>query len=120
MENQEEFIKEVRDSYIPHEKTKLDELKELDRKVNLFPSVLAYTLGIVAALILGVGMCLAMQVIGVGVMPQNVLMAVGVIVGCAGIALCVANYYIYRAVLRARKAKFGDKIVKLSDELLNS
>ena len=118
MENQEQFIKEVRDNYIPHERTKLDELKELDKKVKLLPTVIAYTLGVVAALILGAGMCLAMQIIGTA-LPQNVLMALGVVIGCVGIALCAANYFIYSAILKSRKAKYGNEILKLSDELLN-
>lgn len=119
MENQIEYVTKVRDSYSPHERTKLDELKELDKKVKLFPSVFAYVFGSVAALILGVGMCLAMKVIGATVMSSTALMALGVIVGCVGIALCIANYYVYKALLKSRKRKYGDKIVSISNELLN-
>lgn len=119
MENQNKYIAKVRDNYIPHEHTKLDELKELDRKIKLFPSVFAYISGSIAALILGVGMCLVMKVIGASIMSSTALMVVGVIIGCIGIVLCVANYFIYKAILNSRKKKYGSQIVALSNELLN-
>lgn len=119
MENQNNFITKVRDSYIPQEHTKLDELKELDKKVKLPATVLAYVLGSVAALILGVGMCLAMKVIGTALLSSTALMTVGVIVGCVGIALCIANYYIFKVMLNSRKKKYGEQIIALSNELLN-
>ena len=113
MENKIAYAEKIRDSYVPHERTGLDELKSLDRKVKKLPQILALTLGIIAALIFGTGMCLAMRVIG------N-LFAVGIVVGCIGIALCIANYFIYKAVLKSRKNKYGAKIVEISNEILNN
>lgn len=120
MENQNKYVTKVRDSYMPHESTKLDELKELDKKVKLFPTVFAYIFGSVAALVLGLGMCFAMKIIGVSLMSSTALMTVGVIIGCVGIALCIANYYIYKAILNSRKKKFGSQIINISNELLNT
>lgn len=56
-------------------------------------------------------MCLAMQVIG-NMMP------LGIVIGVVGIAMVSANYFIYRAMLNARKRKYADEILALSDELL--
>ena len=119
MENQDKYVTTIRDQYVPRQHTKLDELKNLDEKVKTPPTVVAYILGTIAALILGVGMCLAMQIIGMSLMSPTILMVVGVIVGVVGIALCVANYFIYKAILKSRKAKYGDRIIKISNELLN-
>lgn len=119
MKNQEKYIEKIRDSYITREHTKLDDLKELDKKVKLFPSVFAYISGSLAALILGAGMCFAMQVIGTPLMSPAMSMTVGVIVGCVGIILCIANYCAYKAILKARKKKYGSQIVAISNELLN-
>lgn len=119
MENQNEYIARVRNGYVPQEHTKLDELKALDRKARMPALIFAYIFGSVAALVLGVGMCLAMKVIGTSVLSDTVLMTVGVIVGCVGIALCIVNYYIYKAVLTSRKRKYGTRIVALGNELLN-
>lgn len=119
MENQNKYVRKIRDSYTPREHTKFDELKKLDKKVKLFPSVFACVFGSVAALVLGTGMCLAMEVIGASLMSPAALMTVGVIVGCVGIALCIANYFIYKAMLNSRKKKYGARIVALGNELLN-
>lgn len=40
-------------------------LKKLDRKSKLPASIFVYTNGIIMSLILGLGMCLAMNVIGI-------------------------------------------------------
>lgn len=119
MENQNKYVMKVRDDYIPKEHTKLEELKDLDKKVKMPALIFAYIFGAVASLILGTGMCLAMKTIGASLMSDSALMAVGVIVGVVGIILCIANYFIYRAVLNSRKKKYGSQIVSLSNELLN-
>ena len=69
--------------------------------------------GIVGALVLGVGMCLAMEVIGS-------MMPLGIVIGVVGIAMVTANYFLYRAILRSRKKKYAKEIVSLSDELLKN
>lgn len=119
MENQDKYVATIREQYVPRERTKLDELKDLDAKVNTPPSIMAYILGVIAALILGVGMCFALRVLGAALMTSTVSMVVGCIIGAVGIALCVANYFIYKAMLKSRKAKYGDRIIEISNELLN-
>ena len=76
--------------------------------------ILAYVLGTVASLILGTGMCLAMEVLGTG------LMIPGIVIGVVGIALAVANYFIYNKVLESRRAKYADEIIALSDTILSA
>lgn len=62
------------------------------------------------ALILGCGMCMAMEVIGGGI-------ALGVIIGMAGIAVVSANYPIYSAMLSSRKSKYADEIMSMGREI---
>lgn len=45
--------------------SKVIALKKLDRKAKLPASIFVYTNGIIMSLILGLGMCLAMNVIGI-------------------------------------------------------
>ena len=66
----------------------------------------------IGALVLGVGLCLAMKVIGD-------LMALGIVIGIVGIAMVSVNYLIYRAILKSRKKKYADQVMALSDALLN-
>lgn len=115
MSERERIVKEIKEGYEPKEKTKYDELIALNRKVELPAYIFAYAFGIVGALILGVGMCLAMQVIGTGV-P---LMVLGIVVGIIGIALVSVNYPIFLAIMKSRKKKYAEKVIALSEELLN-
>ena len=115
MSERERIVKEIKEGYEPKEKTKYDELIALNRKVELPAYIFAYAFGVIGALILGVGMCLAMQVIGTGV-P---LMVLGIVVGIIGIALVSVNYPIFLAIMKSRKKKYAEKVIALSQELLN-
>ena len=105
-------VERIRASYTAREKTKFDELKELNKKVRLPAEVFSYAFGTVGALVLGTGMCLAMKVIG------N-LMVPGILIGLAGIAMVSTTYSIYKAILSSRKKKYAKQVLSLTDELLN-
>ena len=105
-------IEKIRASYTEKEVSKLDELKELDKKVKRPAQIFAYAYGTISSLVLGTGMCFAMEVIGSSV-------ALGVGVGLVGIALTLTTYPIFKAMLKKRKAKYAKQIFELSDSLLN-
>lgn len=114
MSEKEKIVKQIKEGYEPKTKTKYDELIALNKRVELPAYIFAYTFGIIASLILGLGMCLAMQVIGTGI-P---LMVLGIVIGVIGIALVSVNYPIFLAIMKSRKKKYAEKIIALSDELL--
>ncbi len=105
-------VERIRAQYAPVQKTKLDELKELDKRVKRPANIFAYTFGTIGALVLGTGMCLAMKVIG-NMMP------LGIVIGLVGIGMVSVNYLAYQKILRSRKKKYAKEIFALSDELLN-
>ena len=105
-------IERIRASYEEKENTKLDELKDLDKKVKRPAQIFAYTYGSLSSLVLGTGMCLAMKVLGNS-------MALGIGVGVFGIALTISTYPIFKVILKRRKNKYAPKIFELSDSLLN-
>ncbi len=109
---EKKYVESVRDSYAPHEETKLEKLRKLDAKVHLPATVFSIIFGVIGALVLGTGMCLAMEIIG------N-LMPLGVAVGIVGIAMVSVNYFIYKAILRSGKKKYADEVIALSNDLLN-
>ncbi len=115
MEQEKQYAQQVRAEYAPgsEEEGRLEQLKKLDRAARRPAEIFAYTFGIVGALVLGVGMCLAMEVIGS-------MMPLGIVIGVVGIAMVTANYFLYRAILRSRKKKYAKEIVSLSDELLKN
>ncbi len=111
-------IKDIAESYAPktEQQSKFEELTVLDTKVRRPAEIFAYSFGCAGSLVLGAGMCLAMGVIGTG---AGWVMPVGIIVGLVGIAAVSANYFIYKAIIKRRKAKYAKRILSLSDELLN-
>ena len=114
MENKEKlYVEKLMNNYKGKEANKLDELKALDKRVKTPITVFAYVFGSICSLLLGFGMCLAMEVILPG------FMWLGIIIGLVGIGLCVLNYFIYKKVLGARKNVYDEKILELSNKLLN-
>lgn len=111
-EKQLQTAQNIRESYGERRETDLEKLRRLDEKVKRPADILAYTLGVIGALILGVGMCICMGVLG-----ASNLFALGIVVGVAGIAVVVANYFIYRAVLNSRKKKYSAEVLALSDKI---
>lgn len=109
-----ECVENIRSQYEPKSKqcTKMEQLLRLDKKVRRPALIFSYVFGSVGTLVLGTGMCLAMNIIA------N-MMALGVVVGLVGIAMVSANYFIYRAILAHRKKKYAQSVMQLSDELLN-
>lgn len=110
----QKYVESIRSEYQPksEQQTKLEVLQNLDKKVRRPAKIFAYTFGIIGALVLGVGMCLAMKVV-------MDMMVTGIVVGVVGIIMVSINYFLYRAILKSRKAKYAEQIVQLSDELLN-
>ena len=99
--------------YAPKNNSKIVALKKLDKKAKLPATIFTYTFGIIASLIVGTGMSLAMQVIGSGV----VSMIAGIVIGIIGFILCGINYPIYKRMLERDKAKYAYEIVELAREI---
>ena len=99
--------------YVPKDNSKIVALKKLDNKAKLPATIFAYTFGIIASLIVGTGMCFAMQVIGSGI----IAMVAGIIIGIIGFILCGINYPVYKRMLERDKAKYAYEIVELAREI---
>lgn len=106
------YVKNIREQYEYHDESKIEKLRGLDKKVKMPANIFAYTFGVVGALVLGLGMCMAMKVI-------FDMMILGIVIGCVGIAMVSVNYFIYKAILNSRKDKYADQILKLADEATN-
>lgn len=97
-EEQKRYAERILRSYAPRGESAADRLRGLDRKVHMPARAFAWTFGVVAALVLGVGMCLAMGVIGD-------LFAWGIVIGCVGIVMaCVITRSTVRSCVRAKKS----------------
>lgn len=114
MNTDKTYAEKIASEYAPKETRKVVALKKLDKRAKAPANVFAYTFGIVMALLLGVGMCLSMNVIGGG---GTLFMIVGVIIGIIGIAGVSVNYPIYRSILDNSKKKYSADIIALAKEI---
>ena len=58
------YAEAIANEYAPKETSKVKALKRLDIKAKSPANIFAYTFGVAMSLVLGVGMCLSMQVRG--------------------------------------------------------
>ena len=116
--NDREFlVQKIRSQYTEKESTELDALRELDAKVKRPANVFAYVFGSISAIIMGVGMSLVMTDIGATVGISDPMLP-GIIIGIAGMFMAIINYPIYKGILGARRKKFADKIIAISDKIM--
>ena len=113
---QEYLLNKIKSEYSENEDKEFDTLLALDRKIKLPPTVQAYTIGIIGALVLGFGMSLWMTDLPV-TMGIASYKAVGVICGIIGIALCAINYPTYSRFLDSRKKRYSPEILRMADKL---
>lgn len=116
--DQDFLVQKIRTQYIEKEHTELDELKELDTKVKRPANVFAYIFGSISAIIMGCGMSLVMTDIGTTVDISDPMLP-GIIIGIAGMFMVIINYPIFKGILDARRKKFADKIIAISDKIMN-
>lgn len=108
------YAEAIANEYAPKDTSKVIALKKLDRKAKSKAHIFAYTFGVIMALVLGVGMCLSMKVIGDG---STFMMTVGIIVGIIGIAGVSINYPIYKKLLESGKKQYAFEIMQLAKEI---
>ena len=112
--NTDKIIAEsIAKDYAPKDNSKIVALKKLDNRAKLPAIIFAYSFGIASSLVVGIGMCLAMQVIGSGMTS----MVLGIIIGMIGFVGCGVNYPIYKKKLEKDKAKYAYEIVELARQI---
>ena len=107
------YAESIAKEYAPKNSSKIVALRKLDRKAKMPATIFTYTFGIVSSLVLGTGMCFAMQVLGSGIIG----MVIGIIVGIIGMIGCGVNYPIYKKMLENGKKKYAYEIVELAKEI---
>ena len=104
----------IRNQYVEKdaEEKELDVLHRLDKAVKRPAKVAAYGLGVTGSLVMGTGMCYAMEVLG------KKKQASGIVLGVAGMLMVCGNYPLYKKNLASRKKKYAKTIVQLSEKIM--
>ena len=105
-------IDSIRRQYAPQEQTetKLERLRRLDSLVKNTAIIWSLVLGVFGCLIFGIGLTMVLE--------WSILLW-GIVLMVIGSVPMALAYPVYKSVLNKGKAKYGDEILRLSEELLN-
>jgi len=117
--NDQNFIAQnIRAQYMAKQTTELDELRLLDNEVKRPANAFAYTFGAIGSIVMGCGMSLVMTDIGTALGLANGMVP-GIIIGVVGLVMALINYPIYKNILASRKSKYADRILALTEKIMN-
>ena len=114
MNTDKTYADKIASEYAPKEARKVVALRKLDNRAKRPANIFAYTFGIVMSLLLGLGMCLTMKVIGNG---STGFMVLGVIIGLVGIAGMSVNYTLYKRIREKSMNKYAPDILALAGQI---
>ena len=128
MENKEEFsftysaqqqkeVEAIRKKYLPQEADKMEQLRRLHAIPTQKAQAASLAVGVIGALIMGIGMSLVMTEIG-AVLGTILSMIIGIGVGIVGIIFVCLAYPIYNRTLKKEREKIAPEILRLTDELM--
>lgn len=107
------YAESIAKEYAPKDNSKIVALRKLDKKAKMPATVFTYTFGIISSLVAGLGMSLAMNVIG----GTTAFMVLGIVIGIIGFSCCAINYPIYKKMLEKGKKKYAFEIVELAKQI---
>ncbi len=111
-EEERKEIDSIRRQYAPQEQaeTKLQRLRRLDSLVKNTAVIWSLCLGVVGCLIFGLGLTMILE---------WSLLVWGILVMIVGSVPIAIAYPVYKRILQRYKNRYGEEILRLSEELLN-
>ena len=104
-------IRDIRSKYVPREESKLEQLQRLDASATQKATMYAILVGVIGALILGLGMSCCMVFSSAWFIP-------GIVIGVVGMLVVSAAYPLYNRVLKKERERIAPEILRLTDELI--
>ena len=118
--SEQQEIAEIRKKYVSDKadagQNKLEQLRRLDAGVAGKAMAISLSVGIIGALVMGMGMSLILTDLGemLGIAST---FAVGITVGVIGMTGVILAYPLYRHVVKRERRKIAPRILELTDEL---
>ena len=111
--SQQQEIKRIREKYAPptQQEDRMERLRELDQSATKPGTIISLIVGIISALIFGIGMCCIL-------VWTDTLFISGVIIGVIGMIGVISAYPIYSHITKRQREKLAPEIIRLSDELM--
>lgn len=103
---QQEEVKRILQKYEPQEENKLEQLRRLDKSAARPGKLLSIIVGVVSALVFGVGLCCTT------VWTEHFMLGIGIgVLGLMGISVA---YPLSVAITKRQRKKLAPDIIKLS------
>lgn len=111
-EEERKEIDSIRRQYTPQEHTesKIERLRRLDALVKNTAIIWSLVLGVLGTLIFGLGLTMILE--------WNIWLW-GIVLMVIGSVPMSISYPVYKFVLKKYKNRYGEEIIRLSEELLN-
>ena len=107
---QQREIESIRNKYLPKEEDKMETLRKLDKGAEKPGTIAAVALGVIGALMLGIGMCST-------IVWKGSVFVLGIIVGLMGIVILSRAYPTYKKITKKQREKIAGQILALSNEI---
>lgn len=115
---QQEEIEAIRKKYLPtqEQEDKMQKLRKLDAGVTRKGTVISLVVGILGALVMGMGMSLIMTDLG-QLLGITSVMLPGLVLGILGMAGIIAAYPLHQYVTQKERQRIAPEILRLTEEL---
>lgn len=107
---EQEEIYRIRKKYVATE-DKMEQLRRLDAGVTEKATGISILVGLLGALIMGIGLCCTTVWKGTWFVP-------GIIIGLIGMAALALAFPVYQKVLKKEREKIAPEVIRLTDELM--
>ena len=116
---EQDELRKIREKYTAptQSENKMEQLRRLDASVHSKATTKALVIGILGALIMGLGMSIVMTDIGAA-LGTMLSLIVGIGIGVTGIVLLCFAYPVYNRTLKKERKKIAPEIMRLTDELM--
>lgn len=104
-------INNIRKKYMPAEEDKMERLRRLDASTTKKGTVVSLVVGIIGALIMGIGLCGTM-------MWQGLWFIFGIVIGVIGIGISAVACPLYIHITNKERERIAPEIIRLTDELM--
>ena len=116
---QQAEIKAIREKYTAPTEDKMAQVRRLDAAVAQKATVIALVVGILGALVLGLGMSLILSDLGATLgLSSAAALWIGIPVGIVGAVPVGLAFPLYNRTVKKERARVAPEILRLTDELL--
>ena len=108
---EQEELKRIRNKYLPKEENKMELLRKMDAQVTQKATMYSIIIGVIGALILGIGMCCCM-------IWADSVFVLGIIVGVIGMGILALAYPLYNRTIKKERERIAPEVLRLTEDLM--